>query len=213
MIIRRIFAPYLYAVKYDGDDYNIYRLTYNKLTDDTYLSEFFEKFGERISDYNVDKFGIDRTETEEYAAEVNDEMIDLSEELERICQDIRDQKVKDFGFCFEEHSKFDVRELPDGGGRSVKYSSDYLPVKCKGVARPSLVRIYAIELSLKCYIIVYGGIKVALDTNDSPDLDSEGNESTLEKELRARLTAVCRFLTMKGIVSPEGLSDYLEEEQ
>lgn len=93
MIIRRIFAPYLYAVKYDGDDYNIYRLTYNKLTDDTYLSEFFEKFGERISDYHVDKFGIDRTETEEYAAEVNDEMIDLSEELERICQDIRDQKA------------------------------------------------------------------------------------------------------------------------
>lgn len=212
MIIRKIFAPYLYAVKYDGDDYNIYRLTYIKLTDDVYLSEFFDRFGERISDYNVEKFEIDRSETEEYAAEVNDEIIDLSEELERICNDIRDGKIRDFGDCFEEHSKRDVRERPDGGGRSKKYATGYLPVKCKGTTKPSLVRIYAIELSLKCYIIVYGGIKLTLDTNDSPDLDREGNESTLENELRLRLMAVCRFLTEKGIISPEGLTDYMEEE-
>ena len=197
MEIVRIHAPYLYAVKYDGDSLNIYRRTLSKLTDDRYLTEFFNRFGSRISDYIVQKFKIDRSETEEYAAEVKAQMLDNHE----------------FSNCFDPHSKFDIRELPDGGGRSYKYATGYLPVKCKGSSATPLVRIYAIELSLRCYIIVYGGIKLALDTNDAPDLDKDGNTSTLERELKSRLLTVCGFLAQNGIISPDGLTEYVEERQ
>ena len=173
MEIVRIHAPYLYAVKYDGDSLNIYRRTLSKLTDDRYLTEFFNRFGSRICD----------------------------------CM------IHDFSNCFDPHSKFDIRELPDGGGRSYKYATGYLPVKCKGSSATPLVRIYAIELSLRCYIIVYGGIKLALDTNDAPDLDKDGNTSTLERELKSRLLTVCGFLAQNGIISPDGLTEYVEERQ
>jgi len=33
MEIRKIYAPYLYAAIYNGDDSNVYRLTLRKLTD------------------------------------------------------------------------------------------------------------------------------------------------------------------------------------
>lgn len=213
MEIVRIHAPYLYAVKYDGDSLNIYRRTLFKLTDDRYLTEFFNRFGSRISDYIVQKFKIDRSETEEYAAEVNDQMIDISEELTNICCGIDSGIINDFSNCFDPHSKFNIRELPDGGGRSYKYATGYLPVKCKGSSATPLVRIYAIELSLRCYIIVYGGIKLALDTNDAPDLDKDGNSSTLERELKSRLLTVCGFLAQNGIISPDGLTEYVEERQ
>ena len=213
MRIIGIYPPYLYTVKYDGDDMNIYRLTYGKLTDDGYLSDFFKKFSPRISDFIVERIGIDRSETEEYAAEVNDQMIDIADELKNICNALRDGKIKDFGNCFSPHSKIDIRDLPDGGGRSIKYATGYLPVKCKGPSEPPLVRLYAIELSIRCYLIVYGGIKLQLDTNDSPDLDKDGNISNLERELKSRVLAVCRFLAEKGIINLEGLKEYLEEEE
>ena len=184
MEIVRIHAPYLYAVKYDGDSLNIYRRTLSKLTDDRYLTEFFNRFGSRISD-----------------------------KLTNLWCGIDSGIINDFSNCFDPHSKFDIRELPDGGGRSYKYATGYLPVKCKGSSATPLVRIYAIELSLRCYIIVYGGIKLALDTNDAPDLDKDGNTSTLERELETRLLTVCGFLAQNGIISPDGLTEYVEERQ
>lgn len=211
MDIRKIYAPYLYAAIYDGDDCNIYRLMLKKLTDPEYLSDFFDKFYQRISDYIVEHIGIDRSETEEYAAEVNDQMIDIDEELDRICKELDAGNIENFGGCFTEHGKFDFRKLPEGGGNSKKYSIGYLPVKCKGTASPSLVRIYAIELSLSCYIIIYGGIKITLDTNESPDFNSKGEESILEAEISQRVKTVCDSLTQKGIVDSDGLIDFMEE--
>lgn len=120
MDIRKIYAPYLYAAIYDGDDCNIYRLMLKKLTDPEYLSDFFDKFYQRISDYIVEHIGIDRSETEEYAAEVNDQMIDIDEELDRICKELDAGNIENFGGCFTEHGKFDFRKLPEGGGNSKK---------------------------------------------------------------------------------------------
>lgn len=211
MKIRKISPPNLYAVQYEGDKLNIYRLTYQKLTDTEYLSDFFDRFKDRISEYLISELEIERDETEEFQAEVNDRMIDIDEEITAICKEIIENNAKDFGAYFEPHSSRDFRQGPAGGGKSNKYNTDYLPVKCWGSSKPSLVRIYAIELSKSCYIIIYGGIKIELDTNDCPDIDREGKETVLEEEICKRVITVCGFLQEKGIIDPEGLEQFMEE--
>ena len=210
MKIRKISPPNLYAAQYTGDKLNIYRLTYEKLTDMEYLSDFFDRFKDRISDYLISKLGIERDEIEEYQAEVNDRMIDIEEEITALCKDIIDGKAKDFGDYFEPHSLKDFRQNPEGGGKSKKYNTDYLPVKCWGSSKPSLVRIYAIELTKSCYIIIYGAIKIDLDTNNCPDIDREGKETVLEEEIRKRVHSVCGFLQKNSIIDPEGLEQFME---
>lgn len=211
MKIRKISPPHLYAAQYQEDKLNIYRLTYKKLTDIEYLSDFFDRFKDRISDYLISELRIGRDEIEEFEAEVNDRMIDIDEEISSICRDIINGKVEDFGAYFEPHSSQDFRQSRTGGGVSNKYNTPYLPVKCWGTSKPSLVRIYAIELTKSCYIIIYGGIKIDLDTNNCPDLDKEGRETVLEDEIRKRVYSVCSFLQEKGIVDPEGLNQFMEE--
>ena len=85
MEIIGIYPPYLYAVKYSGDNLNIYRLTIKNLTDDEYLENFFNTFKDKIGDYLITTTGYSRDEIEEYEAENNDQMIDISEELQQIC--------------------------------------------------------------------------------------------------------------------------------
>ncbi|MDE5796445.1 MAG: hypothetical protein K2H75_04990 [Muribaculaceae bacterium] len=213
MEIVKIYVPNLYAIRYDGDKLNIYKLVYECLTDADYLQQFFDTFKDRISTHIVSSLGYPREETEEYISEVHDRMIDIVEEIREVCLDIRDGKAKDFGTMFEPHSRQDIRQLPVGGGSSTKYALPYLPVKCWGSGRkPSLVRIYAIELALDCYIIIYGGIKIDLDTNHCPTFDRNGNETTLEDEIRSKVSSVARFLSEKGIVDKAGLNQYMEED-
>lgn len=212
MEIVEIYRPSLFAIRYDGDRLNIYRLVYQDLVDEKYLSKFFDTFGHRISEYLVNAYGYPRSETEEYIAEVNDRMIDIDEEIHQICLEILEGKRADFGTMFVPHSSQDIRNVPDGGGRSQRYGINYLPVKCWGSDKPSLVRIYAIELTKECYIIIYGGIKIDLNTTDSPVFDKNGNISSLEIEIEKRVRIVSRFLAENGIIDKEGLIQYLEED-
>ena len=213
MKIVRIHPPQLFAVRYDGKQVNVFFEIYERLTDENYLSDFFESFADRISDYVVSELGFERDETEEYIAEVNDRMIDIEEEICQTCRAINEGKRQDFGDFFEPHSTRDRRGSVAGGGKSSKYGIPYLPVKCWGSGyKPSLVRIYAIELARDCYIIIYGGIKIDLDTADCPAFDDEGNRTTLENEIRRRVLAVSDFLLKQGIVDKEGLLQYLEED-
>ncbi len=212
MEIVKIYIPHLYAIRYDGDVLNVYKLVYEQLTDVDYLQQFFDTFKDRISEHIVENIGYPKEETEEYISEVHDRMMDIVEEIKTICFDIRDGKAKDFGTMFEPHSRQDIRQLPVGGGSSTKYALPYLPVKCYGSGRkPSLVRIYAIELALDCYIIIYGGIKINLDTNCCPTFDKNGYETTLEDEIHKRVSSVANFLAEKGIIDKEGLIQYMEE--
>lgn len=209
----KIHPPFIYAVKYQGDNLSIYRMVSKRLQDQEYLDRFFEEFHDRISDYIVESLGIPKDEIEEYGAEVNDRILDINAEIRKICNEIKEGNRKNFGSYFVPHSKHDIREMPDGGGKSNKYLRQYLPVKCYGEGEPkSLVRLYAIEFSLDCYLIFYGGIKITLDTNESPIYDDNGNITNLESEIEKKYNVVCDFLKEKGIIDKEGLIDYMEVE-
>lgn len=209
----KIYPPFVYAIRYQGDTLNIYRLISKRLQDPEYLEKFFEEFHDKISDYIVNTLGIPKNEIEEYGAEVNDRILDIDDEIKKICEDICVGNKNNFGNYFFPHSNYDFRNLPDGGGKSKKYLRNYLPVKCYGEGQPkSIVRLYAIEFSLDCYLIFYGGIKITLDTNESPTFDDNGNITDLESEIEKRYKEVCDFLKEKGIIDKDGLIDYMKEE-
>lgn len=126
--------------------------------------------------------------------------------------EIREGDRKDFGTCFKPHAKIDVHHTLDGKGGSEKYGVDYLPVKCYGINNPSIVRIYAIEFSSDCYLIIYGGIKITKSTNDCPAFDEKMSATTIESELRKRLNKVCEFLKNENIVDKQSLLDYMKED-
>ena len=213
MEVVKVYPPHLYSIRYEGDKMNIYKLISANLTDIDYLENFFAEFKENISDFLIESTGFPREEVEEYIALVNDKMIDINEEIEQLCRNIISGKVENFGNLFQPHSPLDIRNMPEGGGISKKYTEPYLPVKCYGSGEhPSLVRIYAIELSLDCYIIIYGGIKIVKDTNVSPTFDDKGRKTFLEREIKKRVCAVCEFLAEKGIYDKEGLLQYMEED-
>lgn len=212
MEIVGIYPPYLYAVKYSDDNMDIYRLTIKNLTDDEYLEKFYGKFQDQISDFLVKNLGIPRDEIEEYEAITNDQMIDIYEDLRRICKNIREKKISDFDGYFKPHSPIDFPNPDGGGGKSQQYGVEYLPVKCYGSERPPLVRLYAIELTSDCYLIIFGGIKITRSTNDCPAFGKNNTISTLENELRDRIEKVCNFLEANKVIDNKSLIDYLKED-
>lgn len=213
MDVVKVYPPYLYAIRYAGDQLHIYDLVQKRLTNLDYLENFFEVFQESISDFIVAETGIPIEETQEYIDLVSDQMYNIREDIRNICKSLLEGDSENFGNLFKIHSENDIREMPEGGGASSHYSKPYLPVKCYGTKNhPPLVRIYAIEMSLDCYIIIYGGIKLNRKTNTSPAFDEKGNKTFLEDEIRRRVIAVCDFLASKGILDKDGLIEYMEED-
>ncbi|MDE6753250.1 MAG: hypothetical protein K2J82_01405 [Muribaculaceae bacterium] len=212
MEIKGIYPPNLYAIKYSGDKLNIYRLTLRNLTDTDYLEKFFSDFNTQISDFLIDELGYGRDEIEEYIIETNDQIIDIRDDLEKICKDIAAERTPNFGSYFKPHSKIDFGNPVYGGGVSKEYGIEYLPVKCYGTNRPPLVRIYAIELALDCYLIIYGAIKIQKSTEKSPAFDRRGNPTTIEEEIKKYVHKVCKFLKDNSIIDKQTLLDYMKED-
>ena len=212
MEIVGIYPPYLYSIKKSDNDLSEYSEIFNRLTSEEYVTDFFDKFADAVSDFWINYLGNVRDEIEDYITEIDNDIWDIRDEIKSICNSEERINKGDLQSLFIPHSKYDIRELPHGGGRSIKYGIGYLPVKCYGISRPSLIRIYAIELSINCYIIIYGGIKIDLDTNKCPALDSQGRPTTLENEIRNTVMNVCHFLKANGIYDPESMADYMRKE-
>lgn len=69
-------------------------------------------------------------------------------------------------------------------------------MKCYGLKKPSMLRIYAIEVDRQCIVIFYGAIKIRHSLKDCPVL----KDNVLSK---ARQTV--DFLTSMGVAFAEDL--------
>lgn len=204
--------PYIFAAEYDGDQDNIYELLYDGLTDRGKLVEYFRTHQDKIDSECEKLYGFPKSEVQEYAQLALSAMEDVDDALMSVCEDIDDGVKTGFESLFFVHSKSDKRLLPGGGGESVQYGEEYLPVKCFGSKKPSLIRIYAIELNLKCYIVIYGGIKLSDTTSKCPDFFKNDSTSHLEEQLNKRFKTVALFLKGLGIIDAEGFEQYMEED-
>lgn len=79
-----------------------------------------------------------------------------------------------------------------------KYSfvCELAPMKAYSTLKPSLLRLYAIKLEDNCFLIVYGGIKLADTIQNSPGL----KDNVIQK-----LDKVLAFLKREGITERDDI--------
>lgn len=191
MKIREIFPNVLFAVEYDKDGVDIYhKLFYEEWSNLDGLIEFFEKYKSEISSFLVEELEVDREESEQFAMIVFDEAVNLEAHLRRCAEN--SQKGDDDGL--------DTMFEPYGG----KFlESKKIPCKCYGENNPSMLRLYAIEITNRCYLIVYGGIKLKKTIQESP---------VLRDEVDKRFSIVRRLLLNHLIDDETDIKDWKDEE-
>ncbi len=182
MEIVTIEQNYLYAVKYKDEQQDEYNRIFDYHSDFERVLGFFETNMHKIEDYYVSQLGLERHETEAYAQYVVDETIELEEYFE----DLIDNSISDASPNLRGH--FKILEGFEG--------KDFPALKSYGLNRPSLLRVYAIEMLDESLLIFYSGIKITKKIKDCPGL----KDNVLQK---AHL--VISFLKREGIIDAEDL--------
>lgn len=202
MIIETVSEPNLYAVRYGGDKENIYRCILKDFRNQQYTGNYFSHFTDRISDWVVDTYGYDKTETDLYMYLVQQQSYEIETRIRDCCYDFTAGRDRSLDDIFIPYDNNETRH---------NHIGKYLRLKCYGT-KDSLIRIYALEIEPNCDLIIYGAIKITKRTQESPAFDRKGNDSTIHDELEKRVKSVSRFLETEGIVDYQGLMQYMEED-
>lgn len=146
----------VYAIKYDDEIYNEYDRIFEDYGDFETVLDFFETYKWQIASYYVRSIGFSQVETEAYANRV----IEEAEELEDRFEEYFDEVEKGNYLPLKEHfivlEGFEKEDMP--------------ALKSYGTKRPSLLRVYAVEIDARCMVIFYSGIKICQTLSECPVL-------------------------------------------
>ena len=153
MEIEEIYKPYIYSIKYEGQELSEFDRLFDAWNDITEVVEFMRTHQEYL---NNPIWG-ERYTPESAARKVRDEAIELEDLFEDLYENTNHGETPDY----DSHFKF-------LDGKYMVY--EYIPMKSYGPGRPSFLRMYAIKLKNNLYVITGGGIKLADKIQNSPDL-------------------------------------------
>ncbi|MCQ2253989.1 MAG: hypothetical protein MJZ29_00660 [Bacteroidaceae bacterium] len=184
MEIVEIYEPWIYSIQFDEDDLNEYDKVIEKWHDLDYLTEFFTTNAEYMNNPIWASIGLSPSEPEKSAERVIDESEKLEDYIEQLVENAEHGVKPDL----EAHFHF----------LNGKYSfvCELAPMKAYSTLKPSLLRLYAIRLEENCFLIVYGGIKLADTIQNSPDL----KDNVIQK-----LDKVLAFLKREGITERDDI--------
>ena len=132
-----------------------------------------------FGEWSLKELGFPVTETEAYANRVIEETLEPEEYFEELIDNTQNRIRPSLNEHFITLEGFEKKEMP--------------AVKSYGLMHPSLIRVYAIEMTKQCYIIFHSGIKIGRNLSQSPGL-----KDIVLKKARALIT----FLNEKGICNP-----------
>lgn len=155
MRLEKIYEPYIYSIKYEGQEDNEFDRLFDAWSDMSYLENFMMT-NKKYLDNPI--WGVVYS-PEKAAATVRDEANDLNDLLYELYKHSFYGEKPDF----DSHFRF-------LDGKKYRDVLEYIPMKSYGTYNPSFIRIYAIKLKNNQYIITGGGIKLADSIQDSPDL-------------------------------------------
>lgn len=170
----------LYAVKYPEEEYDEYNRIFEDYSNFDKVHEFFETHKWEIGQYYVKELGFNRNETEAYAQYVVDETIELEEYFEDLIDNTINHDIPSLYGHFEFLEGFEKEDIP--------------AMKSYGLSKPSMLRVYAVEVNKQCLIIFYSGIKIEHSLSDCPVL----KENVLSKAYQ-----LIEFLKEKEVVCAE----------
>lgn len=185
MDIVEIEKDYLYAVKYDDQVFDEYNRIFEDFTNLELVNEFFETHKYKIGQYYVNELGYQRNETEAFSQYVINEAIELEEYFECLI----DNTVE----CIKPDLKghFTILEGFE--------NEDMTALKSYGLNRPSMLRVYAIEVDDNCLIIFYSGIKIEHSLSDCP---------VLKENVIRKARNVLDFLKSNGLLDRECIREF-----
>lgn len=181
MEIISIYKPYLYSVKFEGEESDEFSRLLENLTDVSAVHEFLEVNREMFDAYLGDFF----RNTLEAAEQVADEADEVEDYLAKLKTNTDGGKTPDYDSYFQYLDgiyKCDIR---------------YIPMKAYGVNyRPSLIRFYAIKVTSNVYVIAAGGIKLGRTIQESPGL---------KEYVFRNINKVKEYLLSNGIIDAEDM--------
>lgn len=153
MEVEEIYKPYIYSIKYDGQEDCEFDRLFDAWNDMTGLVEFMRTNQE----YLDNPIWGEHYTPEKAAHRVRDEAVELEDLFFNLCENTDEGKQPDY----DSHFKF-----LDG-----KYQVyEYIPMKSYGTGKPSFLRMYAVKLKSNLYVITGGGIKLSDTIQNSPDI-------------------------------------------
>ena len=160
MVIEKIYPPYIYSVKYDGEKANEFERLFEDWRNLDGIIDFFEKY----KDYLTSQVWSAVREPEAAAFQVIEEADNLEIMFHNLYVNAKKGERPDFDSLFK---------YLDG---KYKFEFEYVPMKSYGTVSPSLIRLYAIKMESNRYIIVGGGIKLCKTIQESPYLKDRINQ-------------------------------------
>jgi hypothetical protein len=152
--IIKIYSPYIYSIKYDGQEENEFDRLFSEWSD----VESIMNFMERNKNYLKADFWKIKLEPEAATRRVLDEAEEMESIFEKLDENTRNGEYPDFDSHF----------YPLEG--KYKYLLEYQPMKSYGSGNQALLRIYAIKMGKNTYLITGGGIKLSDKIQNSPGL-------------------------------------------
>lgn len=177
----------LYAVKYDEEKYDEYNRIFEDYSDLTNVLRFFEENKWQIDQYYVKEYGISRNETEAYSQRIVEETLDLEEYFEMLIDNTVNDASPDLLGHFKVLEGFENEDTP--------------AMKSYGLNRPSMLRVYAIEMERRCLIIFYSGIKIRHSLSECP---------VLKDNVIKKARQVIDFLKENSVLTVEDVKDLAE---
>lgn len=184
MEIVEIYKDWLYSIGFDEEDLNEYHRVFREWHDLDYLVGFFSKNKAYVNTTFWRNAGLDPDNPEQSAQRVIDEADSLEIYIRQLVANCSSGVKPDF----DEYFHF------LGGKYKCLWSLE--PVKSYGTDSPSLLRLYAIKIGSNCYLIVYGGIKLA---------DTIQNSPVLSATVFRKIDSVLKFLQANGITDSEDI--------
>lgn len=154
MEIEAIYPPYIYSIKYDGENANEFERLFESWRDLDEVIGFFEE----NEDCLKSEFWSAVCEPEAVANQVSEEADDLEILFRKLCCNAEKGNKPDF----DSHFKY--------LNGKYKCEFEYVPMKSYGTNSPSFIRLYAIKMEANRYIITGGGIKLCKTIQESPYL-------------------------------------------
>lgn len=177
----------IYAIKYPDEEFDEYNRIFEHHQDFDKVLCFFEAYHTDISQYLINELQISPKETEAYAKLVVEETIDLEEYFEDLIDNTLNGATPDLKGHFKILEGFESEAIP--------------AVKSYGLNKPSMLRVYAIEVDRTSLVIFYSGIKIRHSISECPIL----KDNVLQRARR-----VISFLTERGATDIEGLIDLVK---
>ena len=190
MKIVEIIPPYLYSMQYDDVSLDEYHRVFRDWHEVGYLADFFRLNAEYLEQPFWQGCFPEPEDAAKELALYMEQMLFGATALERhisqLAENAKDGETPDF------ESYFHPLE-----GKYI-YEWRLIPMKGYGMGKPSFIRLYAIRMEENCYLIVYGGLKLADSIQSSP---------CLKTEVFKRIDQTLAYLKQEGITEQEDLNE------